>query len=92
MLTKSIIRSVGIVLGTLFFVAGTAVSHAESQSEWLQKQLQLSDGSVPEFSAPVQRSANKPSPYEGTGMEVRAVATEKPKKADKPATQISDGG
>ena len=32
------------VLGTLMLVAAPAITHAESQTEWLLKQQQMSDG------------------------------------------------
>jgi|ERR1700674_729516 hypothetical protein len=38
------------VLGTLLCAMAPAITHAESQQEWFQKQLQVTDGYTPETS------------------------------------------
>jgi outer membrane murein-binding lipoprotein Lpp len=44
------------VLGTLLCAVAPAITHAESQMEWFQKQLQLTDGYVLDASTPALKS------------------------------------
>jgi len=44
------------VLGTLMLVAAPAITHAESQTEWLLKQQQMSDGQTPLLDDPSYRA------------------------------------
>ena len=46
------------VLGTLLCTVAPAITHAETQQEWFQKQLQLTDGYIPEASTPVLRKSD----------------------------------
>ena len=90
MLTKSTIRSAGVVIGTFLLATGSVVSYGEGQSEWLQKQLQTTDGYVSELSASVPGNAVTSSPYEGASVIVPASAAEKANKkgqAGKPAAR-----
>lgn len=92
MLTKSTIHGAGVVIGAFLLATASMVSYGESQSEWLQKQLQTSDGYVPEFSAFVAGSAATSSPYEGASVIVPAGTSDRTNKKDqtgKPAAQGS---
>lgn len=44
------------VLGTLLCTVAPAITHAETQQEWFQKQLQLTDGYMPDASTPALKS------------------------------------
>lgn len=61
------------VLGTLLCTVAPAITHAETQQEWFQKQLQLTDGYMPEASTPlVKKSDGNTSP-----MDMKAAKGEK---------------
>jgi hypothetical protein len=90
MSTKSTIGSTAIVLGTFLLATGSMISYGESQSEWLQKQLQITDGYVPEPLASAPRNVTKRSPNEGTSATVSAGTADRANKKDqagKSATQ-----
>jgi len=46
------------VLGTLLFAAAPAITHAESQQEWFQKQLQVTDGYGQEASSAALKNSD----------------------------------
>ena len=46
------------VLGTLLFTVAPAITHAGTQQEWFQKQLQLTDGYIPEASTPAPKKTD----------------------------------
>lgn len=71
---------------TLAIAALPAISPAETQTEWLQQQLQITDGYTPPpaAAAPRKEKYNKESPFEGTGLK---------EKIDKPVpTPNKTGG
>jgi hypothetical protein len=61
-----------------------ALSHAEAQTEWLQRQLQVTDGYIPPPATPMhgKEKDNKEGPFEGTALKG---------KQEKPATTPSKG-
>ena len=46
------------VLGTLLFTLAPAITHAATQQEWLQTQLQLTDGYTSEASTPALKKSD----------------------------------
>jgi len=46
------------VLGTPLCTVAPAITHAETQQEWFQKQLQLTDGYIPEASNPALKKSD----------------------------------
>ena len=74
------------VLGTLLFTVAPAITLAETQQEWFLKQLQATDGYIPEASTPTSKkndgdtvrtdtgstkSADRDTGYIGASMEGR---------------------
>lgn len=92
MLTKSTIHSAGVVIGTFLLATGSMVSYGESQSEWLQKQLQITDGYVPEVSTSVPGNVAAPSRYEGTSVKAPAGTADQANKKDQAGKSAAQGG
>ena len=54
------------VLGALLSAVGPAITHAETQQEWLLRQLQMTDGYVPETPAAPPRKSDGNTSRTGT--------------------------
>jgi hypothetical protein len=52
------VKLAAAVLGTLLCAVAPAITHAETQQEWFQKQLQLTDGYMPEASTSVLKKTD----------------------------------
>jgi hypothetical protein len=52
------VKLAAAVLGTLLCTIAPAITHAETQQEWFQKQLQLTDGYMPEASTSVLKKTD----------------------------------